>query len=112
MDSRGSRDAEFQGGKHPNLHFNKLVSGVRIGSDVHEILHFWRTDLFKLRGDQHGSNTHQLQLPPWDRAAIEVLVDQTHRQEQSQEGGACSSLRRRPANRSGSPAWRSIAAAI
>ena len=89
--------------------FNKLVSGVRTGSEVHEILHFWRTDLFKLRGDQHGGNTHQLPLPPWDRAAIEILVDQTLRKEQSQGGGACSSLRRRPASRSGSAfncSWR------
>ena len=33
MGSRGRRDAEFQGGKYPNLHFNKLVSGVRVGRD-------------------------------------------------------------------------------
>ena len=39
MGSRGRRDAEFQGGKYPNLHLNKLVSGVRVGRDVHENLH-------------------------------------------------------------------------
>ena len=38
MGSRGRRDAEFQGGKYPNLHFIKLVPGVHIGRDVHENL--------------------------------------------------------------------------
>ena len=37
--SRGRRDAEFQGGKYLNLHFNKLVPGVHVGRDVHENLH-------------------------------------------------------------------------
>ena len=39
MGSRGRRDAEFQGGKNLNLHFNKLVSGVRVGRDVHKNQH-------------------------------------------------------------------------
>ena len=77
--SRTRRDAEFQGGKNPNLLFKRIVTGVRIGRDVHEVLRFWRTDLFKLRSDQHGSHTHQLQLSFRYSAEVEVLVDQTDR---------------------------------
>ena len=52
MGSRGRQGAEFQGGKYPNLHFNKLVSGVRVGHDVHENLDLCRTDLFNFAAMQ------------------------------------------------------------
>ena len=52
MGSRGRQDAEFQGGKYPNLHFNKLVSGARVSRDVHKNLHLCRTDLFNFAAMQ------------------------------------------------------------
>ena len=67
MGSRGRRDAEFQGDKPPNLHFNELVSGVRIGRGVHQ---FYTSGgkIFskkkKLRSDPHGRHPHQLQQSP------------------------------------------------
>ena len=45
MGSYRRRDAEFSGRQDPNLLFKRLVTSVRIGRDVHEILHFWRTDV-------------------------------------------------------------------
>ena len=87
----------------------RIFFSKRLVTGVHELLHFWRTYLFQLRSDEHGSHLLQLQIFLVQRPSKYLSIRHTVRTET--RGRACSSLRPRPTNQTGSqPSWRSTSA--
>lgn len=76
------REVELQCVEHVLLHGQHLVTRIGIVWDVHEVVHFGSPDFFILRSQEHGGDSHELQILPGDALDAEVSIDQVGRQKQ------------------------------
>lgn len=76
-------DVEVQLLEHARLHFNYLLLIISFVADVDVVLDQWRPDLLVLASDQHGADTHELQVLFGHHHLFQVPVDQVDGQKQT-----------------------------
>merc|ERR1719336_1116170 len=79
---RGDSDLEVQGIEYNRLQVEDLPLGIRVVSDVRELVRFGWVNLLELGRDVQGDHAQQLELLPRNWLDRQVAVDDVHGEEE------------------------------